>query len=174
MVILSIGGSITGCQFIANSYGGYLSIDIGAYNLINSYIGLSIRLAKNENALFVTHTSSNFEATIDLDASLSGNTLNVPSACNGAGIWNVTSATTKTIDKIYMVSTVDFQFPITIKPVNAKSVVIDTTAIGSAVTDNIVSDLGNETLVGRTNGGDFYTIQRSGTMWQKINSKVNV
>jgi len=172
--VYSNGGNISGCQFITNSFTGSLTIEIGAYDLIDSYIGLSIRLAKNETALFVTHTSSNFEATIDLDASLSGNMLNVPSACNGAGIWNVTSATTKTIDKISPVSTVDFQFPITIKPVNAKSVVIDTTAIGSAVTDNIVSDLGNETLVGRTNGGDFYTIQRSGTMWQKINSKVNV
>jgi len=175
ITITSNGGTALGCQFIGNINGsGTLSVALGAFDLSNSYIGLPLTLSADSSGLFVTHSSSNFEVTIDLDTAMTGNTLQPPSSCNGAGIWNVTSAATKTINKISPISVEDFKYPITIKPVNGKSVVIDTTAIGSAATDNIVSDLGDETLVGRTNGGDFYTIQRSGTMWQKVNSKVNV
>lgn len=177
---ISGDGSIAaGCQFINNLPTlSSLQVNLGTYDLTNSYIGLTIGLTADALGLFVTSESSNHESTVDLDLYMTGNTLDFTSApialYQGTGVWNVTSAATKTIDKITFTSNVDRKYPITIRPVNGKSVIIDTTAIGSAVTDNIVSDAGNETLVGRTNGGDFYTIQRSGTMWQKINSKVNV
>lgn len=173
------GSSVERCQFFNNlpSFTS-LSVNLGTYSLYDSYIGLRIGLTASVSGLFVTSTSSNHEATVDLDLYMTGNTLDFisapPAIYEGVGIWNVTSAATKTIDKIVFTSNVNRKYPITIRPVNGKSVIIDPTAIGSAVTDNIVSDLGNETLVGRTNGGDFYTIQRSGTVWQKINSKVNV
>ena len=177
---ISGDGSIAaGCQFINNLPTlSSLRVDLSTYDLTNSYIGLTIGLTADALGLVVTSESSNHEATVDLDLYMTGNTLDftlAPTALyQGTGIWNVTSAATKTINKIVFITNLNRKYPITIKPVNGKSVVIDTTAIGSAATDNIVSDLGDETLVGRTNGGDFYTIQRSGTVWQKINSKVNV
>ena len=178
--VISGDGSIAaGCQFINNLPAlSSLRVDLSTYDLTNSYIGLTIGLTADALGLVVTSESSNHEATVDLDLYMTGNTLDFTSAptalYQGTGIWNVTSAATKTINKIVFTTNLNRKYPITIKPVNGKSVVIDTTAIGSAATDNIVSDLGDETLVGRTNGGDFYTIQRSGTVWQKINSKVNV
>jgi hypothetical protein len=179
IAILCNGGSASNCQFIANLNGpSTLTVGLSSYALTNSYIGLTLSLSASVSGLFVTNTVSNHESTVDLDLYMTGNTLDFIAApvalCQGVGIWNVTSAATKTIDKIVFTTNLDRRYPITIRPVNGKSVVIDTTAIGSAVTDNIVSSGTNETLVGRTNGGDFYTIQRSGTMWQKINSSVNV
>ena len=173
--IISSGKTITKTTFANNQkIAGTFSAICGNFNLSDSYIGLYIVLSKNSSGLYVTSSYSNHEATIDLDSNMTGNKLSMPSEAQGAGVWILTSAATKTINEIYMTTTVDATFPITIKPANGKSVVIDTIAIGSATTDNIVSSGTNETLVGRTNGSDFYTIQRSGTMWQKVNSSVNV
>lgn len=153
---------------------GAISIGCGSYNLINSQISLPINLSSDSSGLIVNHSSSNHEVTIDLDATMSGTTLTLPIGIGGAGVWNVTSAGAKTIEKIVGTTYIDMKYPITIKPANGKTTTILPTLIAIAATDNIVSEGGSTTLVGRTNGGDFYTIQRSGTMWQKINSKVNV
>jgi hypothetical protein len=173
--IISSGKTITKTTFANNQIvADTFSAICGNFNLSDSYIGLYIVLSKNSSGLYVTSSYSNHEATIDLDLNMTGNKLSMPSEAQGAGVWILTSAATKTINEIYITTTLNTAFPITIKPANGKSVVIDTIAIGSATTDNIVSSGTNETLVGRTNGSDFYTIQRSGTMWQKINSSVNV
>lgn len=144
------------------------TVNTSTFSLNSSNISLPVTLTANTTNITVNPTYSNHQVNVDLDTAMSGNTLTEQSYMKGAGKWICTAATTKTIDKI--VSGSGILHPVEITSADTKSTIVLPTAIASAVDNNIVSDAGSVTLVGRTAGSDFYIIQREGNIWKKLSS----
>lgn len=168
------GYTITDCFFGAWSQSVSAQYFFSTFQLKNSQIAWPyLTLDQNETQLFVNAETSNHVRTVSLDgADWAANVLTLSSQYSSCGTLRLTAATTKTIDKF--VDNFGLTRSITFQPVNTVSVIIAPTAVGVAVTNNIVSDAGSLTLVGRTNGADTYTIKKSGTFWSKLYATKNI
>lgn len=161
------------------TFGGWNGVtssiyEFGTFSLRNSQIAWPyLNLDQNELQLIVNAEVSNHVRTIDLDgSSWVLNRLSIPSTHTSCSIIRLTAATTKTINKIYDAS--GATRPLTLTPVNGVNVIIQRTAIGSAVAENIVgAAAGNTTLVGRTNGSDFYQVTKTGTFFSSLHILVH-
>jgi hypothetical protein len=174
LVISGNGYTVSDCIFGAWSpsvIGGY---NFSTFSLRNSQIAWPyLTLDQNETQLFVNAEMSNHVRTIDLDGSAWVlNALTISSQWSSCGTIRLTAATTKTIDKV--IEGTGYTRSIVFQPVNTVSAIMAPTAVASAVANNIVSNPTTAvTLVGRTNGADYYEIKRNGTFWSKVNSLVH-
>jgi hypothetical protein len=174
--------TITGntMSFITNGY-------FVSFCNINMNYTLTFDLQSAMSAVIVNPSISTYEVTIDLDVAVTGNKLQLASLptsagnnIRAAGIWKLYSTTGGiTIDEIVRFNgTIDViadnPWPIKLMSTVGITNSIAPTAIASASLGNIVSDLGTVSLVGRTEGSDFYVIQKDGNLYQNINSVVNL
>jgi len=163
--------SAVSVSFVMNGY-------IAAFNEINTNTAFSFSLQATMTTNVINSAGSTYHYVVDLDTAMSGTTLSLPSAARPAGVLLLASAAGgKNIVKIASGgSIVGYQtFPVTLVCDIGDTNDVTPTAVGAAVTGNIVSDAGGAvSLVGRANGTDFYQIQLDGNVWKLLNSKVYV
>lgn len=175
---LTFNASETFQRNVINS--GSIGISLGGFLCQSNYISINagpvqftlVEAMVNE---VINNYGSTYKKLIDLDANMSGTTLTLPSGYEYVGTLITTSAGVKVISKIIASgAAVNAKYPITVQPANTVSTTVTPIAIALSVTNNIVGTAATPiTLVGRTNGADFYTILRNGDLWSTVNSKVH-
>lgn len=134
--------TIDSCSFLTGS-----TISIGTNNHVSKTISSGF---------------SNFESNIDMSTEFATGSITIPTSSNYVGIFNLINNSAQTISKIVNMPTNHECF---FKVENGNNQIFSHTAIGSAVLDNLVSDAAtSNTVTGRTNGGDYISYKRSGTL----------
>lgn len=148
-------------------------INCATFDLRYSQISSAVILTQNTNGLTVNTSSSNYSVAKNISTQ-AGTVFGYTSGDDSASTIVLTSATTKTISSVQVTSAVFPSFPVTFKPANGTTIIIQPIAIGSAASGDIVNSSTTAiTLVGRANGSDFCTIQKNGNLYSVINSKVH-
>ena len=165
-------GTVDSCVFSSSK--SSVVVNCAGFNLLYSQISNTVTLVQNKSGLTVNASSSNYEVANNISAQV-GTGYIYASASESASVIVLTSATTKTISSIILSTAVFPDFPVTFKAAIGTTIIMQPIAIGSAASGDIVnSSLTAITLVGRTNGSDFCTIQKNGNVYSVINSKIHV
>jgi len=156
-------GSVINCYFGVNSYVEFKdTCQIEQCKYDNS----SLIIFEN-NDTFTQKEIDKLHSTFDYDLDLSNssiyasNKITIPTNLNYIGIFNLVNNNGKTFNKIANLSTVHKITRFIIAAGNNQT--FSHTAVGVAVTDNLISDAAtSNTIFGRANGNDFIEYERSG------------